>query len=100
MSQALAETPSKTPWDKHAAVCYYCKKKEHLKGDCLKKTADDANENKKPDGGRREGGGECGAPPRAALAYAVSALLTGTLSATGSTRGSFTWVLKSGATRH
>ena len=71
-----------------------------MKRDCLKMKADDAKGNKKPNGGRREGGGGGGAPPRAALAYASSAGQTGKLKATGSTSGSSTWVLDSGATSH
>ena len=31
-----------------AVVCYYCDKKGHMKRDCLKKKADDAKGNKKP----------------------------------------------------
>jgi len=62
--------------------------------------ADDAKGNKKPNGGRREGSGEGGAPPRAALAYAASAGQAGNLKASRSTSGSSTWVLDSVATNH
>jgi len=99
-SKAFAATDSKKPWDKRAVVCYYCDKKGHMKRDCLKKKADDAKGNKKPNGGRREGGGGGGAPPRAALAYATSEGQAGKLNAAGSTSGSSTWVLDSGATNH
>jgi len=75
-------------------------KKGHMKRDCLKKKADDAKGNKKPNGGRREGGCGGGAPPRAALAYAASAGQAGKRNASGSSSGSSTWVLDSGATNH
>ena len=71
-----------------------------MKRDCLKKKADDAKGNKKSNGGRREGGGGGGAPPHAALAYAASARQAGKRNASGSTSGSSTWVLDSGATNH
>jgi len=71
-----------------------------MKRDCLKKKADDAKGNKKPNGRRLEGGGGGGAPPRAALAYAASAGQARKRNASGSTSGSSTWVLDSGSTNH
>jgi len=99
-SQAIATTVSNKPWNKRAAVCYYCDNKGHMKRDCLRKKADDAKGNKKPNGGRREGGGGGGAPPRSALAHATSVGQAGKLNATGSTSASSNWVLDSGATNH
>ena len=99
-SHAFASMASEKPLDKRAVVCYYCDKKGHVSRECLKRKADDAKGNKKPNGGRREGGGGGGAPPRAALAYAASAGQSGKLNASGSTSGSATWVLNSGATNH
>jgi len=71
-----------------------------MRRDSLKKKADDAKGNEKPNGGRRAGGGGGGEPPRATLTCAASAGQAGMLSASRSTSGSSTWVLDSGATNY
>jgi len=99
-SQAFAASVTKKPWDKKSVLCYYCERKGHMKRDCLKKQAEDAKGNKKPNGGHRDGGGGGCAPPRAAMAYAASAGQAGKHKAPGSTSGLSNWVLDSGATNH
>jgi len=71
-----------------------------MKLECYKLKADEAKGKKKPCGGRRDGGHGGGPQAGAALAYTASAGKLGSRKAHGSTSGSSTWVLDSGATIH
>jgi len=99
-SQAFAAAAAKKPWAKKEVVCFYCDKKGHMQRQCHKKKADEAKGWKKPGGGRRDGGEGGGPHVGAALAYTASAGQVGRNKAQGSTSGSSTWVLDSGATSH
>jgi len=99
-SQAFAASATMKPLERKAVACYYCDKKGHMKRDCLKKKADDARGNKKPNGGRPDCGAGGGAPPRAASANAASAGPAGEQKTPESLSGMSTWVLDSGSTNH
>jgi len=99
-SEAFTVAAPKKPFDKKSAVCYYCDKKGHMKRDCYKRKADEARGKNKPGGGRRDGGHGGGPQAGAALEYTASAGQPGSSKAHGSTSGSSTWVLDSGATNH
>jgi len=99
-SQAFTVAAPKKPFEKKSVVCYYCDKKGHMKRDCYKRKADEAKGKNKPGGGRRDGGHGGGPQAGAALAYTASAGQPGSSKAHGSTSGSSTWVLESGATNY
>jgi len=99
-SQAVTVAAPKKPFDKNSVVCYYCDKKGHMKRDCYKRNAEEARGKNKPGGGRRDGGHGGGPQAGAALAYTASAGQPSSSKAHGSTSGSSTWVLDSGATTH
>jgi len=99
-SQALTVAAPKKPFDKKSVVCYYCDKRGHMKRDCYKRKADEAKGKNKAGGGRRDCGHGGGLQAAAALAYTASAGQPGSNKAHGSTSGSSTWVLDSGATNH
>jgi len=99
-SQAFTVAAPKKPFDKNSVVCYYCDEKGHMKGDFYKRKADEARGKNKPGGGRRDGGHGGGPQAGVALAYTSSAGQPGSSKAHGSTSGSSTWVLDSGATNH
>jgi len=81
-------------------VCSYSDKKGHMKRDCYKRRADKAKGKNKPGRGGRDGGHEGGPQAGADLAYTASAGQPGSSKEHGSTSGSSTWVLDSGATNH
>ena len=97
-SQALTVAAPKKPFDKKSVMCYYCDKKGHMNRECYKRKADEAKCKDKPGGGRRDGGHGGGPQAGAALAYTASAGQPGSSKAHGSTSGTSTWVLDSGAT--
>jgi len=71
-----------------------------MKRDCYKRQADEAKGKNKPGGGRRDGGHGGGPQAGAALVNTTSSGQSGSSKAHGSTSGSSTWVLDSGATNH
>ena len=81
-------------------MCYYCDKKGHMNRDCYKREADEAKGKNKPSGGRRDSGHGGGPHTGAALAYTASAGQLSSSKDHGSTSGSSTWVLDSGANNH
>jgi len=99
-SQAFTVAAPKKPFDKKSVVCNYCDKKGRMRRNCYKRKADEARGKSKPGGGRRDGGHGGGPQAGAALAYTASAGQPGSSKAHGSTSGSSTWVLDSGATNH
>jgi len=99
-SEAFTAAAPKTPFEKKSVGSYYCDKKGHMKRDCYKRTADESRGKNKPGGGRRDGGHGGGPKAGSALAYTASAGQPGSSKAHGSTSGSSTWVLDSGATNH
>jgi len=99
-SQAFAAAAPKKPFDKKSVVCYYCDKKGHMNRECYKRKADEAKGKHKPGRGGRDGGHGGGPQAGAALAYTASAGQPGSSTEHGSTSGSSTWVLGSGATNH
>jgi len=99
-AQAFTVAAPKKPFDKKSVVFYYCDKKGHMKRDCYKRKAEEATGKNKPDGGRRDGGHGGGPQAGAALEYSASAGQPGSSKAHGSTSGSATCVLDSGATNH
>jgi len=98
--QAFTVAAPKKPFDKKSVLCYYCDKKGHMKRDCHKRKADEAKRKNKPGGGRRDGGHGGGPQAGADLAHIASAGQPGSSKAHGSTSGSSTWVLDSGATNY
>jgi len=98
--QALTVAAPRKPIDMKSVVCYYRDKKGHMKRDCYKRKADEAKGKNKPGGGRRDGGHGGGPQAGAALACAASAGQPGSSKAHGSTSGSPTCVLDSGAASH
>jgi len=96
--QAFVATAPKKRFYKKSVVCFYCEKKGHMQRNCLKKKTDEAKGIKSPDCGRRRGGDDGYAPPRAALAYAASAKKgTEDKDKEGTTQLE-AWMLDSGAT--
>jgi len=99
-SQAFTVAAPNKPFDKNSVVCYYCDKKGHMKRACYKREADEAKGKSKPGGSRRDGGhGGC-FQAGASLAYTALACSQGSSNSHGSTSGSSTCVLDSGATNH
>jgi len=98
--QAFAAAAPKKPFDKKSVVCYYYDKKGHMKRDCYKRKADEAKDKHKPGRGGRDGSYGGGPQAGAALAYPASAGQPGSSNEHGSTSGSTTWVLDSGATNN
>jgi len=90
----------KKPFHKKSVLCSYCDKKGHVERDCHKWKAEEAKGKNMPCGGRRDGGHGGGPQEDAALAYTAFVSRPGSSKAHGSTRGSSTWVLDSGATNH
>ena len=71
-----------------------------MERDCYKRKADKAKGKHNPGRGGRDGGDGGGPQAGAALAYTASAGQPGSSKEHGSTSGSSTWVLDSGATKH
>jgi len=99
-SHAFAAAASKKPFDKKLVVCYFCEKKGHMKRDCYKRKADEDKGKNRSGSGGRDGGHGGGPQAGAAMAYTASAGQHGSSKKHGSTSGSSTWMLHSGATNH
>jgi len=97
-AQAFTVAAPKKPFDKKSVVGSYCEKKGHMRRACYKRKADEAKGKNKLCGNRRGGGHGGGPQAGAALAYTASAGQPGSRKAHGSTSGTSTWVLDSGAT--
>jgi len=99
-SQAFAAAAPKKLFDKKWIVCFYYNKKGHMQRDCYKKKAEEAKGKGKPGIGGLEGVHGGGPHAGATLAYTASTGNAWSSKAHGSTLGSSTWVLDSGATNH
>jgi len=89
-SQAFVATALKKPFDKKSVVCYYFDKKGHMKRDCYKQRADEANGKNKPSRGGRDGSHGGGPQAGAFLVCTAAAVQPGSSTEHGSTGWSST----------